>query len=63
MSERWLKHIRKLAAHNADLRIEIRSLRLQLTAMEDEVNHCRTELSRQNARILTMMIQKEVDNA
>lgn len=59
--DRWLKHIKKLAKDNADLGVIVRSLRLEVTGLKDEVDHYKREFARQNAKILTMSIQAEVD--
>jgi len=60
-NERWLTHIKRLAKDNANLRVEVRNLRLQVTSLKDEVEHCQKEYARQNARIITMEIQRQVD--
>lgn len=59
--ERWIKHLRKLARHNADYQVEVRKLRMQVTSLQNDVDHYRQEFARQNARILTMTIQTEVN--
>jgi cell division protein FtsB len=61
MSEPWLVHIKRLAEDKAKLQIEVRNLRLETTALRDEVEHLQKELARQNARIITMSIQNQVD--
>ncbi len=52
--DQWIYHLRKLAKTNATLLVEIRSLRLEVTALKDEVDHYRYEFSRQNARIIEL---------
>lgn len=59
--EKWIKHLRKLAADNANLGVIVRGLRLEVTALQDDVDHYKREYARQNARIITMAIQLEVD--
>lgn len=59
--ERWIKHLRKLAKHNADYQVEVRKLRMQVTALESDIDHYRQEFARQNARMLTMTVQMEVN--
>lgn len=60
-NEKWIKHLRKLATDNANLRVTVRGLRLEVTALQDDVDHYKREFARQNARILTMAIQSEVE--
>lgn len=60
--DRWIKHIKKLAKDNADLWVTVRSLRLEVTSLKDEVDHYKREFARQNAKILTMSIQREVED-
>lgn len=58
--EVWITHLQKLAKQNADLHVAVRGLRLEVTALQDDVDHYKREFARQNARILTMAIQLEV---
>lgn len=58
---RWLKHIKELATDNADLRVTVRKLKKQVSALHDEVEHYSREFARQNAEILTLAIQLEVE--
>lgn len=59
--EHWIKHIRKLAKQNANYQTEARTLRMQVTALQDDVDHYKREFARQNARLLELSIQMEVD--
>ena len=61
-SEKWIKHLRKLAADNANLRVTVRGLRLQVTSLQDDVNHYSKEFARQNARIMTLEIQRQIED-
>jgi hypothetical protein len=56
---KWIKHIKRLAEDKAKLQVEVRSLRLEVTRLTDELCHYQKEFSRQNAKLLTLMIQAE----
>lgn len=61
--DQWIHHLRKLATDNAKLRVEVRALRLKVTALQDDEDHYKSEFARQNAKLLTMAIRLGVDDA
>lgn len=60
--EQFIHHLRKLAKTNSDLHVQIRALRLENTALKDDVDHYRREFARQNARLLDIMILGKMDD-
>lgn len=59
--EIWIAHLKHLAEDNANLRIIVRTLRIQVTALQDNVDHYQREFARQNAKIITMTLHAKVE--